>query len=259
VSACFFRFARPHSPSSLVCPCLRHIDHTRSSVLVDDTVLDNLAIRSVCFSPNGTLLATGASDHKIRVCFFLSFAVYPSFTLSPTPTPCFCLIPAIHAPPRTVDFPHPHINPSPPYIASRQIWDIENKRILSVFEGHQGEVFSVEFSPDGRLLVSGSSDNTLRIWDMGTGTLSIMPVNVRALALVTFLPVYLPDICHCVNARCPAGYVVCCVCCGLHICRSTTAYSLSPSHPTGTLSTQDLPTALCAFAMSKRANSLNAS
>ncbi len=35
-----------------------------------------------------------------------------------------------------------------------------------VLEGHQQEIYSVEFSRDGRLIVSGSSDRTVRIWDM---------------------------------------------------------------------------------------------
>ncbi len=34
------------------------------------------------------------------------------------------------------------------------------------FEGHRGKVLSVRFSPDGRLLASGSTDNTLRLWSV---------------------------------------------------------------------------------------------
>lgn len=41
-----------------------------SSVLQDDSALKegDLYIRSVCFSPDGMYLATGAEDKKIRVC-----------------------------------------------------------------------------------------------------------------------------------------------------------------------------------------------
>ena len=35
--------------------------------------------------------------------------------------------------------------------------------------GHSDCVFSVDFSPDGKHLVSGSKDNRVKIWDTETG------------------------------------------------------------------------------------------
>jgi WD40 repeat protein len=35
--------------------------------------------------------------------------------------------------------------------------------------GHKGGVTSVAFAPDGKLLVSGSEDNTVWVWDVQTG------------------------------------------------------------------------------------------
>jgi hypothetical protein len=37
-----------------------------------------------------------------------------------------------------------------------------------VFAGHSADVRSVAFSPDGKLLLTGSYDNTVRVWDVGT-------------------------------------------------------------------------------------------
>ncbi|CAG7853840.1 Ribosome assembly protein 4 {ECO:0000303/PubMed:16221974} AltName: Full=Notchless protein homolog 1 {ECO:0000250/UniProtKB:Q9VPR4}; AltName: Full=Ribosome biogenesis factor RSA4 {ECO:0000303/PubMed:19737519} [Serendipita indica DSM 11827] len=39
----------------------------------------------------------------------------------------------------------------------------------SRLRGHEGEVRAVGFSPDGSQIVSGSSDNTIRLWDAATG------------------------------------------------------------------------------------------
>jgi len=40
-----------------------------------------------------------------------------------------------------------------------------------VLQGHESNIRSVSWSPDGQQLASGSSDNTIRIWDVTTGKL----------------------------------------------------------------------------------------
>ena len=42
---------------------------------------------------------------------------------------------------------------------------------LTTLEGHKGQVLSVAFSPDGNLVVSGSVDNTMRLWLIEEGRL----------------------------------------------------------------------------------------
>ena len=45
---------------------------------------------------------------------------------------------------------------------------------MNRFQGHTSDVNSVVFSPDGRLVVSGSDDGTTRIWDMIDGPSKIL-------------------------------------------------------------------------------------
>jgi WD40 repeat protein len=51
-----------------------------------------------------------------------------------------------------------------------RLWQISDGEPLQTFEGHSGFVNGLAFSPDGTLLVSAASDNTLRFWLGSTGT-----------------------------------------------------------------------------------------
>ncbi|CAR28248.1 hypothetical protein ZYGR_0N07410 [Zygosaccharomyces rouxii] len=83
------------------------------------TASSDLYIRSVCFSPDGKFLATGAEDRLIR------------------------------------------------------IWDIAQKKIVMVLQGHEQDIYSLDYFPSGDKLVSGSGDRTVRIWDLRTGQCSL--------------------------------------------------------------------------------------
>ena len=75
---------------------------------------------------------------------------------------------------------------SPSAIALAQASGLPAERVLS---GHTGEVSAVTFSPDGKLLGSGGSDRTIRVWHADTGRLSQILSGhtgpVRALAFST--------------------------------------------------------------------------
>ena len=50
-----------------------------------------------------------------------------------------------------------------------RLWDAKTGEGIREFVGHTGGVWDIAFSSDGRLAVSGSSDETVIVWDVATG------------------------------------------------------------------------------------------
>ena len=44
-----------------------------------------------------------------------------------------------------------------------RLWEVQTGRSLGTLEGHSGNVFSVAWSSDGKMLASGSVDRTVRL------------------------------------------------------------------------------------------------
>ena len=52
-----------------------------------------------------------------------------------------------------------------------RLWDTESGQLKAKLEGHARGVTTLAYSPDGKKLVTGSSDGKTRLWDAQTGKL----------------------------------------------------------------------------------------
>ncbi|TFI55127.1 hypothetical protein BLD44_006540 [Mastigocladus laminosus UU774] len=112
---------------------------------------------SVAFSPDGKLLALGATNGDVRL-----------YQVSDWKQLLICKSHANWV--TSVAF-----SPDGKTLASAsndytvKLWDISTGQCLQDLQGHENEVWSVSFSPDSDTLVSGSDDQTIKLWSVSTG------------------------------------------------------------------------------------------
>ena len=115
-------------------------------------------VYSVTFSPDGTILASGALDPAIKlwdVATQTNIATRTRFT-SGVYSVSFAPDGAILA------------SGSGDTVA--HLWDVATWGIITTLQGHTDDVNSVSFSPDSAILASGSEDRTVKLWDVATRT-----------------------------------------------------------------------------------------
>jgi WD40 repeat protein len=128
------------------------------------------SFKKLAFSPNGQWLAAVADDYKIIIWQTSNGQViktlngYQSWKSKDR---------------REYDFRDIEFSPDSKSIAAAstdqtiQIWSFPDGKLFQILEGHQDWVYDVQFSLDGKLIVSsgGGSDKTLRLWKRSDGRL----------------------------------------------------------------------------------------
>lgn len=112
----------------------------------------NEAIRQLCYSYDGEWVASSSDDHTIKIWH------------SPTGKLCKT-IDNFGKTAKALAF-HPHQSLLLASCGNRiLIWNIFSGKVVGQFKGHEGEVYALDLSQDGKYLVSGGEDEKIIVWN----------------------------------------------------------------------------------------------
>ena len=127
-------------------------------------------VYTVQFSPNDQILAGAGYEGKVKLWTVRNWKPYGTLTSNSTIS--------------DISFSPDNSMLTGTGYESVNLWEVDGGEKSATLTGHRGWVKAVVFSPDGRTVMSGGEDDTLRLWDV-TPYRSITPDMVR---ILYFLP-----------------------------------------------------------------------
>ncbi|WP_240038738.1 MULTISPECIES: AAA-like domain-containing protein [Okeania] len=132
-------------------------------------------VSSVCFSPNGTLIASGSRDNSLKL-WSLSGKELKTFTGHNDRIHSICF------------HPDGQILASAGADTTIKLWSIDGTELQSFTTEHRNLVSSVSFSPDGQTLASGSFDKTIKLWSLDGRELQTLIGHKNRVSSISFSP-----------------------------------------------------------------------
>ena len=133
-------------------------------LVYDLTMTSNSRTFSVDFSPDDTILASGSEDGLIRLWSVKSGDIVTIFDQQKSSIFSLAFSPdgkRLASGGGAVFVDGIAYRSYDTYI---RIWQLDNGQLLTTLKGHMKNVNSVAFNPSGQTLVSGSDDETIRLW-----------------------------------------------------------------------------------------------
>ena len=112
----------------------------------------------VTFSPDGKRLAVGR-PHQVQIWDVDSGVELPPLSCGTARASALAFSPDGTRLAAGTDYPQNRI----------WLWETATARLFATMDGHTNTVCGLEFSPDGRRIVSTSHDQSVRLWDSSTG------------------------------------------------------------------------------------------
>jgi WD40 repeat protein len=148
------------------------------------------SVNALAYNAQGTQLVTGCSDGRVRIFDLAKGTVVRDIIAHPTQNlqSIYCVA----------------FSPDGKQVVSGSIdqtlklWDASTGKMVREFKaykekvfdkGHQDAVLSVAFSPDGKQIVSGSMDRTVKVWNVADGNVVLELANPALKAPGPGLPV----------------------------------------------------------------------